>query len=281
MTDQTRSCGRRALTIALAAAISSICIVAALPTPVSAATMVFSATGADAASIQSGVDAFRALLGANNGNAPGSFGLGRREINWDGGGAAAPFTAFAGPNQVFAFRGNITVTPNTAFSGAPLPRFSNLNPAYADQFTTFSAPRLFGLLDGVVAETVFNVPGDATRPATTSAFGIVFTDVDIAGLTRIEAFDVAGESLGIFGAEAFNRGLSFLGIAFDTPVIASIRINLGTTPLGLGLSETDRDIDIVAMDDFIFAEPVATPAPGALACLVLGLGGLALRRARP
>ena len=40
------------------------------------------------ASIQGTVDAFRAVVGnPNNGNAAGPLNSGRREINWDGGGA--------------------------------------------------------------------------------------------------------------------------------------------------------------------------------------------------
>src|SRR5947208_14055913 len=46
---------------------------------------VFQAAGPNAASIQSSVDAFRAALGNNNGNAAQPFPTGRREINWDGG----------------------------------------------------------------------------------------------------------------------------------------------------------------------------------------------------
>src|SRR5829696_3656915 len=59
---------------------------------------VFQAAGPNASSIQSTVDAFRAALGSpNNGNAPGPLASGRREINWDGGGAdttTAPVTPF-------------------------------------------------------------------------------------------------------------------------------------------------------------------------------------------
>src|SRR4026208_89514 len=52
------------------------------------APTVFQAAGPNSASIQSTVDAFRAALGnINNGNAPGPLASGRREINWDGGGA--------------------------------------------------------------------------------------------------------------------------------------------------------------------------------------------------
>ena len=53
--------------------------------------LVFQAAGPTAASIQSMVDEYRAALGAPNGNAPGPILTGgRREINWDGGGDAAP-----------------------------------------------------------------------------------------------------------------------------------------------------------------------------------------------
>ena len=44
----------------------------------------FSASGANPASILGTVDAFRATLGSLNPNVAGSFGTGRREINWDG-----------------------------------------------------------------------------------------------------------------------------------------------------------------------------------------------------
>ncbi|MBA3480224.1 MAG: hypothetical protein H0T51_00280, partial [Pirellulales bacterium] len=47
-----------------------------------------------AASIQPTVDAFRAALGnPNNGNAAGPLAGGRREINWDGGGAVVSATS--------------------------------------------------------------------------------------------------------------------------------------------------------------------------------------------
>ena len=42
------------------------------------------AAGTSATAIQSSVDAYRADLGALNPNVAGSFGSGRREINWDG-----------------------------------------------------------------------------------------------------------------------------------------------------------------------------------------------------
>jgi hypothetical protein len=72
-----------------------------LPGMVHAAAITTSASGLVAADIQTQVDAFRAALGnPNNGNNAGPLAGGRREINWDGGGAitpslgATPFTVF-------------------------------------------------------------------------------------------------------------------------------------------------------------------------------------------
>ena len=48
------------------------------------AVTVFSSAGANAAAITPTVDAFRTAMGALNPNVVGSFGTGRREINWDG-----------------------------------------------------------------------------------------------------------------------------------------------------------------------------------------------------
>src|SRR5262245_57491263 len=62
------------------------------------APTVFQAAGPDAASIQGTVNAYRAELGnPDNLNNPGPLPSGRREINWDGGGAdttTAPVTPF-------------------------------------------------------------------------------------------------------------------------------------------------------------------------------------------
>src|SRR5262245_877830 len=62
------------------------------PTALHAAAITASASGATAGDIQATVDGFRFILGDNHGNDPGTVG-GRREINWDGGGATTPSTA--------------------------------------------------------------------------------------------------------------------------------------------------------------------------------------------
>src|SRR5206468_8406822 len=86
------------------------------PTP-----LVFQAAGPDAASIQSAVDAFRAVLGGNNLNNPGPLQKGRREINWDGGNTnILDTTAPVNPFLVFLnTRGSQFKTPGLGLSQAP------------------------------------------------------------------------------------------------------------------------------------------------------------------
>ena len=85
--------------------------------PAMAGPVVREGSGANAAAIQAVVDQFRADLGgANNGNTPGTQPLGRREINWDGGGATAPLTLDPIPMTRFSARGARFITTG---SGSP------------------------------------------------------------------------------------------------------------------------------------------------------------------
>src|SRR6266487_4317018 len=100
------------------------------------------------------VDAFRIGVssgGVNNGNTVGSLLDGRREINWDGGGAAANATQFTSPMNTFnaggTTRGLVSTTAGTfEISGAPAPEFGEINATYPGIFQSFSAPRLFSPL---------------------------------------------------------------------------------------------------------------------------------------
>lgn len=102
------------------------------------------------------VDQFRNLLGPDNGGAPNGDANGRREINWD----KVP-DQLAAPNALPAdffnatkdpgARGAVLETPGdhvavSADSDNPTGaavRFGDINPSYSDEFTTFSAQRLF------------------------------------------------------------------------------------------------------------------------------------------
>src|SRR4051794_6072 len=92
MTDKRR----RALTFCLAACI----VILVLPLVAAAAPVTTEGSGSNAAARQGTVNIFRGILGdPPNGNAPGPLLSGRREINWDGGGATTAslvVTPFAG-----------------------------------------------------------------------------------------------------------------------------------------------------------------------------------------
>lgn len=244
-----------------------------------ATPIVFSDFGIDAASILDTVNAFRgAIGGANNGVAPGSFATGRREIGWDGGGAAAPVLVDM-PKDLFQNRGAQFSPGTTTFSisGAPQARFGNINPNYPNTFTTFSAPRLFAPTNSIVTEQTFSVPGSKI-PATSTAFGAVFTNVELANTTSIKYLSPGNKPLGTFFAQPAAGGLSFLGVTFNKgELIDKVVITTGNTILG---PNNGGGNNVVAMDDFIYAEPQAAAEPATLLLLGSGLIGMLYGRKR-
>jgi hypothetical protein len=244
--------------------------------------LVFQAAGPSTTSIQSTVDAYRAALGAlNNANNPGPLASGRREINWDGaGGQDTTTTAPVTPFNVFRnTRGSQFTTPGTGLSqappsGGPQGGLAVLfgNPTYGTIFSAFSPFRLFTPVGSNITEAFFFVPGsNGEVPATVSGFGAVFTDVDEpdgsgpgkkqgnrGASTLIEYFGVGGDLLfsSFVPASPGDGSLSFFGVLFDAPVIASLRITAGDVAPG---PDDGPGLDVVMMDDFIYGEPQAVP----------------------
>ena len=236
--------------------------------------IVFQAAGPNAASIQSTVDQFRAALGeTNNGNAPGPLLTGRREINWDGGGATntspgpTPFTVF------LITRGALMETPGSGFVQAPPSGLADTfsNPSLATTFQPFSPLRLFAPVDSTITDVTFFVPGGGNIPAITSGFGAVFADVDSpdgggpgvrqskpVGSSSIAFYDAAGKLLYQSGIPSSpgTATLSFFGIAFPEPSIAFVRIMTGRKDPSEGL---DPGVDLVVLDDFLYGEPQRIP----------------------
>jgi hypothetical protein len=248
-----------------------------IPAMAHAAPILFSASGANAAAIQGAVDAFRAALGdPNNGNAPGPLGSGRREINWDGGGALTPSPAGTPFNGFLNNRGAQFTTPGTGFLQAQPADLGD--PSFDALFEDFSPVRVFTPVGSNVTDARFFVPGtNGGSPATTSGFGAIFSDVDFANTTKLEFFD--GNNALFFSAfvpaiAGANKTFSFLGVRFDAgEQISSVRITTGSGPLSPSTN------DAVVIDDLLFAEPVAVPEPGTIALVTLGLAGArALRR---
>jgi hypothetical protein len=228
-------------------------------------------------SIQSTVDAFRAALGEpNNLNAPGPIGMGRREINWDGGGnndtTDTPVTPF---NVFLNTRGAQFTTPGTGLAQAPpdggqqaglTGLFNNLSYAFA--FSTFSPLRLFTSEGSNITEARFFIPGtQGGTPALVRGFGAVFTDVDRPNgsevgnhksrkpSTFIECYDASNSLVfrGIVPSSPGNANISFFGVVFAEPIIARVRITAGNAAPG----PDDGTKDIVMMDDFFYGEPQA------------------------
>src|SRR6266699_816710 len=133
---------------------------------------------------------FRAALGGSL-NAPNSppADSGRREINWDGVPAALtnvdtfPATFF----NVNSKRGAVFSTPGTGLR-VDSTAFASVNAGLADQFTAFSPQKLFMAVGSNQVEVDFKLAGETTN-GLTKGFGVVFSDVDRAGSTRIEYFD--------------------------------------------------------------------------------------------
>jgi hypothetical protein len=245
------------------------------------APAVFQAAGPNAAAIQSTVDAFRAALGGPNGNTAGPLASGRREINWDGGGANDTTTAPVTPFNVFLdTRGAQFTTPGTGLSQAPPSGGAQGglavlfdNPTYGTIFSVFSPPRLFTPVGSNVTEGFFFVPGtNGATPATIRGFGAVFSDVDRPGgggaadtrahrhsSTLIEFFGPAERRhqsgrllfVAVVPASPGDASQSFYGITFADPRIARVRITAGS----VAGPNDDRRHDIVMMDDFIYGEP--------------------------
>jgi hypothetical protein len=245
--------------------------------------IVFAAAGPNADSIRGTVEAFRVALGdPNNGNGPAAE-SGRREINWDGGGANDTTSAPVTPFDVFLnTRGARFTTPGTGLSqappaGGPQGGLATLfgNPTYGTIFTPFSALRLFTPVGSRITDSLFFVPGtNGATAATVKGFGAVFTDVDRPdgsgpalgsghrkASTRIDLFGVfahgnrSRERLlfsGLVPASPGDGSLSFFGVVFDDAVISRVRITAGNVAPG---PNDDRKHDVVMMDDFIYGEP--------------------------
>lgn len=243
---------------------------------------IFQDSGANVASITDTVNDFRAALGnPNNANNPGPLFSGRREINWDGGGppvidGTAPVTPFTTFQNT---RGATFTTPGTgltqaAATGGAL-SLDLINPQYAALFAPFSPNRLFAPIGSNITNGVFSIPGTGgNTPAGVIGFGAVFSDVDLAG-TSI-AFATTAGGIGPLAVPTFsgNQTFSFLGIVLGPGegLITGVRIVTGTTALGPSESAS---VDLVVMDDFLYGEPRAIPAPAALLLLGVALLGLA------
>lgn len=210
--------------------------------------------------ITAAVEQYRDELGADNGGEPSPFPSGRREINWD----AVPdslASPHALPGDFFKARGavlstkgdHVAVSADADNPDGAAVRFGDINPSYSDEFRTFSKERLFSPVGSNVASIRFYVPGTDTA-AGVRGFGAVYTDVDKKEGAAFEFFDTDGKKLGTYAVPKSKNGLSFLGVAYDEPIVSRVRIVYGTNKLG---PDDSKRYDVAVMDDFIYGEPQA------------------------
>jgi hypothetical protein len=206
------------------------------------------------------VDEFRNALGASNGGASGEQPTGRREINWDGA-AANPFNDRDDfPADFFnttVKSGAVFTTAGTGFRNDST-LFSTVKPAYATQFSFFSANKIFAPVGSNVLDQLFQVAGQPT-PAVVRGFGVVFSDVDLPDRTTIQLFAQDGSRLGTFSAPVRSdaAGLSFVGVTYTDAVVARVRMTLGTGALGANIDDVSAGgaVDLVVLDNVIYGEP--------------------------
>jgi len=220
----------------------------------------FSAAG-DSSAIIGKINQFRDLAGKALNSTPNATG-GRREINWDG--VPAEFTSpglfpanffnLTDPAGVAGRKRGLVYTPENAQLLVSDRGFSDIDQGYSQQFFAFSKNKVFSAKGTNITEVKFFVPGTHT-PAYVSSFGIIFSDVDIAGSTGIEVYD-GDKLIGRAGAQAADKKFSFLGLSSSTAKFTRVRIVSGNTALANGVQDGSTK-DVVVMDDLIYSEPVA------------------------
>jgi hypothetical protein len=200
---------------------------------------------------------FRGVLGEPaNGGGTGPQPAGRREIKWDG---VPPERTNVDTFPADGFRnaGLITTTDGIGTRVSDND-FADINPTYGEQFESFSKVKTFMAAGSRNMTLTFRVPGTDTN-ALVSGIGIVFSDVDRDGAATITLYALDGTSLGEYAAPARSdaNGHSFVGVAFDQPIIGRVEVRSGEAALGAGTNDVSDGgtYDLVVTDDFLFGEP--------------------------
>jgi hypothetical protein len=217
-------------------------------------------------SANAALSAFEAGIGGtNNQGTPGAHANGFRTINWDG----VP-EEFAEPRALpggfFLSRGATLSTSGdslrvSASGGSSPPVFADINTTYSGDFFAFSPTRIFSPLGSVVTDVQFS-PAGGSAPATVAGFGAIFLNVQSPNTSGIAYFDPSGAMLGrFFAPTGTKQQAEFLGVLFGTERVARVEITSGTSPLSGATNDGPPGVNVVALDDFAYAEPQPLPGP--------------------
>jgi hypothetical protein len=224
------------------------------------------AIGGDSATVAGKLAEFRVVLGDPLNTTPNQT-TGRREVNWDGvppgftNNSTFPLDFFNSTDPVAANgrKRGLQYVNNGTLIRIDSTDFSEIDASYASQFEPFTRKRMLVAAGTNVSEISFKVPGTATD-ASVKGFGVIFSDVDDANSTNIEFFN-GSKSLGVFKAPASSGSskFSFLGVFFPVEKITRLKITSGNAALAAGVKDitSGGNKDLVAMDDFLYSEPVA------------------------
>jgi hypothetical protein len=153
--------------------------------------------------------------------------------------------------------------------------FASVNPGTANQFVAFSPSNVFAMFDPIAGQfddrniqQSFVLSGTDTV-AGTRGFGAIFVDVEQDGSSSIEYFgkDASNNKVSLgkyYVTPSANGEAQFLGVLFDSAVVAEIEITVGSKALfsfdgsaiqAFGAENLSQNIDLAVTDDFFFPVP--------------------------
>lgn len=136
--------------------------------------------------------------------------------------------------------------------------FGDIDVTFKNEFSAFSPNKLFTVSNSNVLDVQFQLAGQPT-PGLVAGFGAVFVDVDLPNLSTLEFFDIDNKLLRkvTVPVRTTTSAFSFAGARFENPIVARVRITLGSGAIGNGFRDLSAggNRDIVVLDDFLYAEP--------------------------
>jgi hypothetical protein len=240
-------------------------------------------SGVGTAAATTAFSGFKTAIGGADNAAGAAASTGFRTINWDA--VKLDGTDFGGNSMVISPGSTVGIPRNRFQSRGALfdeiysvsgDGFTTVNPNAAGLFPAFSPKNTFAPFNQNTIDLSFVVATGAAAngplvPAASAGFGAIFLNVENANTTSIEYFH-GGVSLGTFFVPVGAKGQTeFLGELFSSPIVTNVTLTLGTGTIFMfpgttpspGGADNPPATNLVATDDFAYAEPVPVANVGA------------------